>query len=213
MKSTNYYKQQILKHSYENQLAHVSSCLNAVEVLRDIYLAKKLEDKVVLSCGHAYLALRVILEDLGLDVPKDLRTHPDKGGDVHCSTGSLGCGFPMALGMALARPEIVVHCVTSDGEWAEGSMWESLRLMVDLHIKNIFLCVIANGFSAYGEISLSDLERRINGFFNMRPVSFFHSHILFCRVPSIPFLEGLTGHYKKINEEEYKILREYYQEH
>jgi transketolase N-terminal domain/subunit len=98
MKSINYYKRKLLEYSYKNQLAHISSCLNAVEPLRYIYLSKKPEEKVVLSCGHAYLALRVILEDLGFDVPKDFRTHPDRAGDVHCSTGSLGMGFPISLG-------------------------------------------------------------------------------------------------------------------
>lgn len=205
MKSVNWYKRKILEYSYENQLSHISSCLNAVEPLRDIYMSKKLEDRVVLSAGHCYLAQRVILEDLGLDVPKDFRTHPDRGGDVHCSTGSLGCGFPIALGVALARPGITVYCVTSDGEFCEGSCFESLRLMADIPVQNLQLYVIANGFSAYDKISVDDLKTRIMPFaIKMKQsIAVFHPE-------SIPFLEGIDGHYHKLQELEYLELRKFY---
>jgi len=207
MKSSNYYKRKILRHSFENQLAHVSSCLNAVEPLRAIYLSKHPEDKVVLSCGHAYLALRVIMEDLGLDVPKDFRTHPDRGGDVHCSTGSLGMGFPIALGIALARPERTVYCVSSDGEWAEGSMFEALRLMVDIPVPNIQLWVIANGYSAYDKVSIKNLEDRLLPF-----ISKAMGQVLVYRPEPIPHLEGVAGHYSKLAKEQYDDLRRFYAE-
>lgn len=207
MKTANWYKRKILEYSFENQLSHVASCLNAIGPLRDIYLSKRPDDKIVLSCGHSYLRLRVILEDLGLDVPKDFRTHPDKGGDVHCSTGSLGMGFPIALGMALARPEITVYCVTTDGEWAEGSMWESLRLMTDLPVPNVQLWIIANGYSAYGEVSVSDLKARIMPFARK-----FKGQIIMNRPYPIPHLEGVSGHYQKIDTQTYESLKEFYNE-
>ena len=147
------------------------------------------------------------MEDLGLDVPKDFRTHPDRGGDVHCSTGSLGMGFPIALGMALARPERTVYCVSSDGEWAEGSMWEALRLMVDIPVPNIQLWVIANGYSAYDKVSIKDLEDRILPFMKKAM-----GQILVYRPEPIPYLEGVAGHYRKLNKDEYFLLKEFYHE-
>ena len=207
MKSINWYKRKIIEHSYKNGLSHVSSCLNAVDPLWNIYSSKKPEDKVVLSCGHAYLALRVILEDLGLDVPKDFRTHPDRGGDVHCSTGSLGCGFPIALGMALARPGTTVYCVTSDGEWAEGSMWESLRIMTDIPIPNIQLWIIANKYSAYGRVSVIDLENRITPFSRKAK-----AQVIMCWPEPIPYLGGIAGHYHKLDKEEYNELGRFYED-
>ena len=203
MKTVNFYKRKIIQHSYENQLSHISSCLNAVDPLVEIYSKKKPEDKVVLSCGHCYLALRVILEDLGLDVPKDFRTHPDRGGDVHCSTGSLGMGFPIAIGMALARPERTVYCVTSDGEWAEGSVWESLRLMSDLPVKNLSLTVIMNGFSAYDDVNIEKLRGRILRFS-------LSSDITFYTPLTLTHFFGIQGHYKKLDKFEYEELMEYY---
>jgi transketolase len=201
MKSINWYKRKILEHSYENQLAHISSCLNAVEPLVDIYSKKKPEDKVVLSCGHSYLALRVILEDLGVDVPKDFRTHPDRGIGIDCSTGSLGMGFPIALGMALARPEITVYCICSDGEFCEGSCFEALRLMEDLPVKNVKLFVIMNGYSAYDKVDTDKLESRIVAF--SRRVTFY-------RAVHPPYLEGVSGHYHKLDNPEYLALKEFY---
>jgi len=207
MKTANFYKRQIIKHSFENQLAHVSSCLNTVEPLRDIYMSKRPDDKVVLSAGHCYLALRVILEDLGLDVPKDFKTHPDRGGDVHCSTGSLGMGFPISLGLALSRPERTVYCVTSDGEWSEGSMWEALRMMADLPVPNIQLWIIANGYSAYDNLSITDLEDRIRSFIKKAP-----GQVIVYRPEPIPYLEGVAGHYAKLTKEQHDDLRRFYAE-
>ena len=205
MKSANYYKLKIIEYSYQNQLAHVSSCLNAVEPLRDIYTVKKPDDKVVLSCGHSYLAQRVILEDLGVDVPKDFRTHPDRGTGIDCSTGSLGMGFPISLGMALAHPEKTVFCVTSDGEWAEGSCFEALRLMADLPVPNVQLYIIANGFSAYDKVSVADLKKRITPFIwkMKQSVTMYHPKHPAC-------LSGVNGHYKKISEKDYLELRRLY---
>lgn len=205
MKSINYYKRKILKHSFENNSSHVSSCLNAVAPLRDIYISKQPDEKVILSCGHAYLALRVILEDLGLDVPKEFKTHPDRGGDVHCSTGSLGMGFPIALGIALANPDKTVYCVSSDGEFAEGSMWEALRLMADLPVENIQLWIIANGYSAYDKVSISELEERIIPF-NKKTIG----QIIVHRPEPIPYLEGVAGHYTRLTKEQYDDLRRFY---
>jgi transketolase len=147
------------------------------------------------------------MEDLGLDVPKDFRTHPDRGGDVHCSTGSLGMGFPIALGMALARPERTVYCVSSDGEWAEGSMWEAIRLMVDIPIPNIQLWIIANGYSAYDKVSIINLEDRLIPF-----ISKAMGQILVYRPEPIPHLEGVAGHYSKLAKEQYDDLRRFYAE-
>lgn len=172
-----------------------------------IFMAKESDDRVILSCGHAYLALRVIMEDLGLDVPKDFRTHPDRGGDVHCSTGSLGMGFPIALGMALAKPQSTVHCVCSDGEFSEGSMWEALRIMTDLPIPNVQLYIIANGFSAYGEINVKDLIKRL------MPFNWKMKQSLTVFEPQHPeCLAGVAGHYKKINSQIYDELRRLYAE-
>ena len=76
-----------------------------------------------------------------------LHLHPDRSLEkgIKVSTGSLGQGFPIALGMAIADPKRNIYCMISDGECAEGSIWESLRILVDQKVKNseVFVARIA----------------------------------------------------------------------
>ena len=78
--------------------------------------------------------------------------------------------------------------------------------MVDIPIPNIQLWIIANGYSAYGRLSISDLQDRIIPFGNKTK-----AQILFRRPEPIPYLEGVAGHYHKLDEEEYTALRRFYE--
>ena len=130
-------RRRLLEVTYREKLSHLGSCLSALDVMIAVYGIKRPEDKFVLSNGHAGLALYVVLEKEGLldleSLWKDLNIHPDrcleKG--IHVSTGSLGQGLPIALGMAMADPKRDIYCMISDGECAEGSIWESLRILVE----------------------------------------------------------------------------------
>ncbi len=69
-----------------------------------------------------------------------------------CSTGSLGLGITIALGRAVANPNRKVWVMISDGESAEGSIWESLKTIEEHNIKNIEVYVNINGLCAYKEV-------------------------------------------------------------
>src|SRR5581483_4634993 len=147
-------KKRILDISYKHKLSHIGSCLTAVDIIEEIYKTKKEEDIFVLSCGHAGLALYVILENIyGLDAEELFKkhgVHPNKciEDKIYCSSGSLGHGLPIAIGMALANKERKIYCLISDGELAEGSIWESLRFINEQQINNIEIYVNINGYSA-----------------------------------------------------------------
>ena len=51
--------------------------------------------------------------------------HRDEENGIYCSTGSLGLGITVAVGRALANKNRTVYCLISDGEAAEGSVWEA----------------------------------------------------------------------------------------
>ena len=133
----------ILEISYKHKLSHLSSNLTAVNIIDEIYSIKKDNDPFVLSSGHAGLALYVILEKYyGIDAEKLHKkhgVHPNRDVEdkIFYSTGSLGCGLPAAIGMALANRKRNVYCLISDGEIFEGSIYESFNIVVKEKIKNL----------------------------------------------------------------------------
>jgi len=121
-------KRRIIEISYKHGLSHLGSCITATDIIENIFQEMDLEkDTFILSQGHSGLAYYIVAEKhLGIDAEKALREqgiHPDRSSDtqgfVECSTGSLGMGLPVAVGMALADPKHKTYCLTSDGEHNE----------------------------------------------------------------------------------------------
>src|SRR3990167_4169993 len=82
---------------------HIGSSLTALPIIEEIYRIKKPEEKFILSYGHAALALYVVLhpdDDEALPIKENL--HADSSW-CDCSTGSLGHGLGIAVGMALSN--------------------------------------------------------------------------------------------------------------
>lgn len=198
-------EKRIIDISYKNKSSHLSSCLTAVGLIDKIYLSKKKNDVFVLSNGHAFLALAVVLEKEEGKNAEELAlkhgTHPNRDIDngIYVSTGSLGQGLPIAVGMAIADRSRDVWVLLSDGECAEGSIWESLRIAAELRLENLKIVVNANGYSAYNKVDLEYLEYRLKTFY---PILFMRTDMY--KYPD--FLQGEMGHYKVLTEEEYKEL-------
>ena len=145
----------LLDICYERQLHHLGSYFSALQIIDQIYSEMDKDDIFILSNGHAVVALYVILEKYyGLDaveLHEKYGDHPKRNelDKLHCSTGSLGMGVTVAVGRALANPDRNVYCLLSDGECAEGSVWEALRFAYENKVTNLKLYVNANGWSAY----------------------------------------------------------------
>lgn len=198
-------EQRCIELSYKLKLTHLSSVLTAVGLIDKLFLAKKPQDKFVLSNGHAFLALAVILEKNGKANAEELMkkhgTHPNRDIDaeIWVSTGSLGQGLPIAVGMAIARPEIDIYVLVSDGEMAEGSCWEALRIAGELRLENLKVVCNANGYSALGKTDVSVLDTRMQ--------MFYPSLVVGTDMFKYPdYLNGVAGHYASLNEERYKEL-------
>ena len=161
----------ILEISIKHNLSHLGSCFTALPIIYEIYSKKKLEDKFILSSGHAGLALYVVLEHFyNVNAEYLLETHgihPERDLEnfIDVSTGSLGLGITIASGMALSNPKIDVYCVISDGESAEGSIWEALRFLDENEIKNIKIYANINGWAAYKRVDTQKLSDRLKSFF------------------------------------------------
>ena len=106
----------------------------------------------------------------------------------------MGSGITIAVGYALANRKRNVHVVISDGECAEGSVWESLAYIRNAGLTNCKVHVNVNGYSAYDKVNKWYLWLRLKSF-NWR------TRIWFTQLPNFPFLQGLQAHYHVITNE------------
>jgi transketolase len=103
-----------------------------------------------------------------------LAGHPPAKGiaDIPFATGSLGHGLSLAAGTALAfklkGKSSRVVCMTSDGEWQEGSTWEALIFACHHRLFNLTIMVDHNNLQGFGSTSdvasMSPLWNRLQGF-------------------------------------------------
>lgn len=198
-------EKRVIDISYKHKLSHISSCLTSVNIIDKIYQVKKEHEPFILSNGHAALALYVILEEKEGKNAEQLYlkhgTHPNRDLDdgIYCTTGSLGMGISVAVGMAIADLTRNVYVLMSDGECSEGVVWESLMIAEKLQLKNLRITVVANGYGAYGKIDIDKLDNRLSEFYPML--------VMRVNVFNLPdFLQGVDGHYVKLDKEKYKEI-------
>ena len=136
-------------------------------------------DRFVLSKGHASLGIYGILAERGFFPIDELETfgafsgrlggHPDslKVPGIEASTGSLGHGMPIAVGMALGlklRESISrVVCIIGDGECNEGTVWEAALLAAHHKLDN-FTCIVDFNQSGNRALMLGDLPAKFRSF-------------------------------------------------
>jgi len=198
-------ERRIIDITYQEKLSHLSSTLSAAPILQEIYAKRADDEVVVLSNGHAGLALYCVLEQkYGLDPVALLHKHgihPGKDLDNHlyCSTGSLGSGLPIAVGHAIATPEKKVYCMISDGECAEGSIWEALRFIYERPLDNLEVYVNINGMGAYDNINVDYLVRRLQSFLP-------RINIRISKPYKWSFAEDLLTHYYVLKPQDYAEL-------
>lgn len=161
----------ILEMSFHGQSAHVGSSLSCVEILASLFKIKAdsfPDSKILLSKGHAAMALYATAIEFGLldesAVENYLKNgsslwgHPslsDQHSFIHWSTGSLGHGFPAIAGMAYAGQKLLrkaqnFFCVLSDGELNEGSNWEAALFCAHHQLNKVCVIVDYNKIQSFG---------------------------------------------------------------
>jgi transketolase len=170
------FRRRILDLSQNVSALHIAPAFSCMEILDTIYFGlmrgdegNANRDTFILSKGHGAMAQYVILEELGIIRKADLDdycqphghvgAHPDYGlPGIEASTGSLGHGLPMALGICLANREFgltsTVYMVMSDGELMEGSTWEAVLAAPNVGVKDLVVFVDFNGFVSATPISV-----------------------------------------------------------
>lgn len=164
------FRKEILEMIVNAKGTHIASSFSIVDIL--VYLYYKVlkinpqnpkdekRDKFVLSKGHGCAALYVTLANKGFFPKNVLQTytrsgsilggHPDSTRipGVETSTGSLGHGFSVSVGFALAnkmkKNKSTVYCLVGDGELNEGSNWEAAMSASHHKLDNLILIIDDN---------------------------------------------------------------------
>ncbi|MDP8245319.1 MAG: transketolase [Candidatus Hinthialibacter antarcticus] len=181
-------RQNILRVSHHSGHGHIPTCFSIVESLVAVYNEMRHDsdnpdwnhrDIFILSKGHASLALYCTLAQFGYFSIDEVFTfgahrskfgcHPDrlKIPGVEASTGSLGHGISLAVGMALAmkiqKTSRRVFTLIGDGESNEGTVWESLLVASDLELNNLTVLFDFN-HSQSRSLQISNPEEKFHAF-------------------------------------------------
>jgi transketolase len=158
--------------------SHIGSCLSMADILAVLYTRilhvdplnpkNPDRDRFILSKGHATAVLYAALAERGFFPTSELGSFCNAGSrltghvshgvpGIEVSTGSLGHGLPIAVGMALAaradgRPS-KVFCLVSDGECDEGSSWEAILFAPHHRLENLVVIVDYNRIQSFGRVS------------------------------------------------------------
>lgn len=166
----------IIKETYHAGSGHPGGSLSAADIMTVLYFnemnidpanpKKEDRDKFILSKGHATPVLYATLAHRGFFPKEELATfrkmgsklqgHPDmkKVPGVEMSTGSLGQGFSVSVGMAIAdkldqRPARI-YALLGDGELQEGIVWEAAMAAAHYKLDNLTIFVDWNGLQIDG---------------------------------------------------------------
>jgi transketolase len=169
-------RKRLLKMHFESRVGHIACNLSCLDILLTLYHdVMSSNDQFVLSKGHSAGALYTALWSVGRISDEALKTfhgnptllsgHPAPDGleDILFATGSLGHGFGLACGLAHSKKLLNlngrVFCLTSDGEWNEGSTWEALIYSSHRNLSNLTVIVDKNGIQGFGKTSeVANLE-------------------------------------------------------
>jgi transketolase len=153
--------------------AHLGGSFSMIETLISLYeIILKKNDKFILSKSHSSFPLCLLLKEKGFNPELTTHLEIDPKNGIHCTTGSLGHGLPIATGMAFARKikkiKGKIYVMLSDGECQEGTTWESLLIASKHKLDNLILLIDYNKIQALSRIEdalpLHDLAKKFKSF-------------------------------------------------
>jgi len=189
LKEINAIKRDIVRTSYYSKEGHLGSSFSVLDILYVLYRrimkfsAKNVDDVdrdyMILSKGHASLGHAAILNSIGVISDEQLTKYCSyesilgghlnrlKVPGVEASTGSLGHGISISIGIALAmkikKQTNKVFVIVGDGEINEGTFWESMLLGAHHNLNNL-CCIIDYNRSNDRALKLDPLEDKIKAF-------------------------------------------------
>lgn len=174
---------------------HLGGAFSVLEILVALYLGGVLRydpkrpeweerDRLILSKGHSCMALYNVLARAGYFPIEMLDEYCEEGGilaghpehdmvpGVEATTGSLGHGLPIAVGLTmgakLTRKDWKVYCILGDGECNEGSVWEAFMAGPQFKLHNLVAIIDSNKLESLDLVenilSIEPLGERLRNF-------------------------------------------------
>lgn len=165
--------------------SHFGGAMSIVDILTVLYFKVMNisspddpgRDRFILSKGHCTSAWYAVLAQKGFFPEKKLVSYLNDGGQLYghpvwgavpgieASTGSLGHGLNIGIGMGLAAKndgrDCRVYILMGDGEIQEGSVWEGAMLAARLKLDNLIAIIDANNLQGFDRVE------------NIQPISGF----------------------------------------
>ena len=182
-------RKRIIDMIYYAKAGHPGGSLSIIDILTVIYemdvdFSENPRTRVVFSKGHAVPAQYAVLHEKGFISDEEMHTfrtinsrlqgHPHilDIPETDATTGLLGQGLSLAVGMAIAKKRSNdphhVYAIVGDGEIQEGQIWEALMEGAHYNLDNLVLIVDYNKLSSSGAvnqvINLEPLDKKLEAF-------------------------------------------------
>lgn len=188
------YRRELFEKFLEVGQGHPGSVFSMLEIVVTLYYKnfirfdkdlRKFKDKIIISKGHATVALYPILKDFGIIPEKEwdnwgkvrdksiLRVFGNTSiPGIDATSGSLGHGLGIACGMAYVykknKIDKKVYVIISEGELYEGSTWEALLFAAHNNLTNLNIIIDENSLIVLGKtddcLKLSPIKKKLEGF-------------------------------------------------
>lgn len=172
-------RKNIFLTAYAGGIGHLASAFSSVELLYTLYIKGVARfdphnplwdgrDRVIVSKGHASLAVYNVLSMAGFIDREELYTFSQPGSrlggeanmnelpGIEACTGSLGHGLSYGMGMALAYKlqgkQNKVYTIVGDGECQEGSIWEAVMASAKFNLDNLTVILDCNKVQKMGTV-------------------------------------------------------------
>ncbi len=164
-------RRDVIEMTYHAQSGHPGGSCSLADIMAYLYFYRMQydtqkpkdmgRDRLVLSKGHAAPVWYAALAEAGFFEREEmlylrkaghlLQGHPCVHiPGVDATTGSLGFGLSIAVGMALAakmdKLDVKVHAIVGDGEQGEGQIWEAAMAAPNLHLDNLTVILDRNRY-------------------------------------------------------------------
>ena len=186
-------RQDTFKAFIDHGEAHLGGSFSMIEMLLAVHEEViKPDDKFILSKAHASYPYCIYLREKGFNIPIKTHFELDPENNIHCTTGSLGHGLPIGVGMALARKMRIkkgnIFVLMSDGECQEGTTWESLLIAAKHKLDNLIVMIDYNKVQALSSLEeglpLDSLSAKFEAF-NWHTIEIMDGHSFDEMIPKL----------------------------